>query len=92
VFQRRRTFLATLGLLAALGCGDRHQRGRGLTIEEVPDVVLKAAKKRLPDVDFDSAWVEKEGNEETYEVMGHTREGKQRDVKVSASGEILEVD
>jgi hypothetical protein len=87
-----KTLLASACLLVLLGCGERRVRGRGIPIDEVPETVLKAAKAKLPDVDFDSAWIEKDGDKDAYEISGHNREAKIRDVKVSASGEILEVD
>jgi hypothetical protein len=76
----------------ALGCGEAFERGEGLSLDKVPDAALKAAKKALPEVDFDSAWKEKEGGSVAYEIRGHTREGKFRDIKVSPEGKVLEID
>ncbi|HEV7226298.1 MAG TPA: hypothetical protein VGN42_26560 [Pirellulales bacterium] len=63
-------------------------------IGEVPAPVLESAKKKLPDVKFDTAWKEheKEDGEEVFEVRGKTKGGKTRDIKVTASGKVLEVD
>ena len=61
-------------------------------IDKVPDTVMKAAQEELPDVKFDTAWKEKEGKDEVFEVPGKTKDGKVRDVKVGPDGKILEVD
>ena len=53
---------------------------------------MEAAKKKLPDVKFETAWTEKDGDKLNYEVRGKDKNGKTRDVKVSPTGEILEVD
>ena len=60
--------------------------------EEMTAKVMDAAKKKLPDVKFDTAWTEKKGDSVNYEVRGKDKDGKTRDVKVSPSGDILEVD
>ena len=53
---------------------------------------MEAAKKKLPDVTFETSWTEKNGDKITYEVRGKDKNGKTRDVKVSPTGDILEVD
>ena len=41
---------------------------------------------------FETSWTEKSGDKVVYEVRGKDKAGKTRDVKVSPTGEILEVD
>jgi multidrug efflux pump subunit AcrA (membrane-fusion protein) len=74
------------------GCGKKLDQPETITLDKVPASVMEAAKKELPKVTFESAWIEKEKGEVAYEVRGRDAAGKTRDVKVSTSGKILEVD
>ncbi len=84
-------------LLSALllGCGDGSPgplpEEETVALSEIPEGVLKVAKERLPDVEFERAWlVKEEGGELAYEIRGRNNQGKTREVKVSASGKVLE--
>ena len=81
--------LLLLGLFA-VGCGSAEpiKDETVLALDQVPAVAMKAARKELPDVKFDSAW--KVG--ENYELRGKTAKGKIRDLQVSPDGKVLEVD
>lgn len=82
-----------LALAACLsGCEGRLEPDESVAIEQVPEPVMKAAKKALPDVKFTTAWKERVGGEDAYEVRGQNARGRIRDVKVSASGKVLELD
>ena len=74
------------------GCGERFEQTELVALEKLPEPVMEAAKKKLPDVKFDTAWTEKKRDSVAYEVRGKDKDGKTRDVKVSPSGDILEVD
>lgn len=74
------------------GCGEIFEKTEMVALDKVPEPVMDAAKKKLPDVKFESAWTEKKGDSVNYEVRGKDKDGKTRDVKVSPSGDILEVD
>lgn len=88
----RRAAWAALFLFAC-GCGERtHEAEDALPLEQVPGPAMKAAQKELPGVKFDAAWKEKEGDQDAFELRGKTKDGKVRDVKVSADGRVLEVD
>ena len=78
--------------VAGFGCESKIDLGEKVALDNVPAAVLKSARAELPGVEFKEAWKEKVAGEDAYEVRGRTREGKTRDVKVSASGKILEVD
>ncbi len=54
--------------------------------------VMKIAADKLPGVKFDSAYKETKDGKEVFELRGKTKEGKIRDVEVTADGEVLEVD
>lgn len=81
-------------ILVASGCGDALEPTEMVPVGKLPDPVLKTAKEKLPDVKFDTAWKEheKEDGEEVFEVRGKTVGGKTRDIKITASGKVLEVD
>ena len=78
------------GMLA--GCGPTRERDEVVPIDKLPPAALKAAREKLPGVRFDGAWKERGAAQPAYEIRGRNQEGKVRDVKVTASGEILEVD
>ena len=65
-----------------------------ITLERVPDAVLKAAQKKLPDVKFSEAFenLDKGITLQSYEIKGRNKTGKIREVRVSLTGEILEVE
>lgn len=86
-------FSGLLFLLAS-GCGEALEPTEMVPIEKLPTPVLKTAQEKLPDVKFDTAWKEheQEDGEEVFEVRGKTSNGKTRDIKVTASGKVLEVD
>ena len=72
----------------AAGCGSA-AKDELVPLEKVPENVMSAAKKTLPDVTFDQALKRSDGR---YEVRGKDKTGKVRDVDISATGEILEVE
>lgn len=75
------------------GCGESYDRGDvSVALDAVPPGAMKAAREKLPDVRFDAAWKETRDGKESFEIRGHTDRGKIRDVKVTAAGEVLEVD
>ena len=88
-----RTLLLCLFLFAtSAGCGEIFEKTEMVELDKVPEPVMEAAKKKLPDVKFETAWTEKKDDKIAYEVRGKDKNGKTRDVKVSPTGEILEVD
>jgi hypothetical protein len=85
-------WLAAAGLLG-LGCGGREMaREEAVPLEKVPAAALKAAQQELPDVKFKEAWKGETDGVESYEIRGHMRSGRTRDVRVAADGRVLEVD
>ncbi len=85
-----RRFLVALLLVVALGCQPEQKKGGdNVPLDQVPDPVMKTAKKELPDVEFEQAWKTPDGN---YEVRGKQKNGKIRDVQVKPTGETVEID
>jgi uncharacterized membrane protein YkoI len=89
-------YLVAIGslLILAAGCGKSLENVEMVPVEKLPEPVIKTANEKLPGVKFDTAWKEpeKQNGEDVYEVRGKTTNGKTRDIKVSASGTVLEVD
>lgn len=81
-------------LLLTAGCGKSLENVEMVSVEKLPEAVIKTANEKLPGVKFDTAWKEpeKKNGEDVFEVRGKTTNGKTRDIKVSASGSVLEVD
>ena len=88
----RRTSILAVSLLATLGCGEKGENDVPMPLDRVPPSVLKIAAEKLPGVKFDSAYRETKGGKEVYELRGKTKEGKIRDLEVTADGKVLEVD
>ena len=92
--MRHTAWVGGLLILLASGCGESLENVTMVPLEKLPEPVMKTAKEKLPEVKFDTAWKEpeKENGEDVFEVRGKTSGGKTRDIKVSASGKVLEVD
>ena len=80
-------------LLAVLICGCGESLGEGkkepVALNKVPPAVMKAAKEKLPDIQFDSAFKTSKG---IYEVRGKATNGKIREVEVNEAGEVITVE
>ena len=53
---------------------------------------MAEARKRLPGVVFEQAWTETEDGGLTYEIRGRDEQGKTREVKLSATGDLIEIE
>jgi hypothetical protein len=78
-------------LLAALaaGCSDNRSKDVMVPIDQVPAPLVKVARDTLPDITFDHARKKENG---VYEIRGKNKQGKVREVEVSPSGEVLEIE
>ncbi len=81
------------------GCGDHDQMPeitkQAVKFDEVPETVRGAASKAIPDVKLDEAWknLGSGGKLLSYEIRGkNVANGKIREVRVSLTGEILEIE
>lgn len=88
----RKTLCVAVLLLA--GCGEKaKQSDKPITLDQVPEAAMKAAKaaakKAYPDVKFETATLR---GENVYELTGKSKNGKIHDVEVTATGEVLEVE
>jgi hypothetical protein len=90
--MRGRVLAVVACLLATPGCGEEREQVQSVTKDEIPPNVLKAAKEKLPNVEFNAAWKEVREGKTAYEIRGYQEDGKIREVKVSEAGEILETE
>jgi hypothetical protein len=84
-------FAVLLGLLILAGCGSSPAATTTVPLAEIDPAVIATAQKSLPKVKFDSARRIQFGAEEVLEIRGKLPNGKVREVKVSASGQVVEV-
>lgn len=104
--DRRGGWIATAAAAALIlapimlsGCGDRPEESsrmarRILAVDAVPDLPRGVAEEALPDVEFEDSWanVDKDGTIHSYELRGRNAEGRIREVRVSLTGEVLEME
>ena len=88
----RRLRIPAVALLIMFGCGEKGENDVPMPLDKVPPDVMKIAVEKLPGVKFDSAYKETKDGKEVFEVRGKTKDGKIRDVEVTADGKVLEVD
>jgi hypothetical protein len=89
--------LAYLGLCVALatsqlGCGSKTAPDPTIPLSEVAPQLVEVAQKTLPDVKFESARKKLVNGEEVFEIRGKLPNGKVREVEVSKSGQVIEVE
>jgi hypothetical protein len=83
--------LATVALLAA-GCGRKSNPDPVVPLDQIPAPAMQAAKDELPGVTFEMAWKVKDESGDAYEIRGKTKLGKIREIRVSPTGKVLEVE
>jgi hypothetical protein len=81
-----------LVLLAAFGCGEEVTKMEPVALDKLPAGSLETAKSKLPDVSFDRARKTKFNGEDAYEIIGKDKRGKVREVEVSTTGQVLEIE
>lgn len=88
------TCLIAVCFCLVTGCAkhEKVEQPELLSLEQVPETVMKAAREKLPDVRFDSAWKAMEHGQEVYEVRGKTSTGKVFEVEVAPDGTVVAVE
>jgi hypothetical protein len=81
--------LLLIGLVLLCGCGQGHSDAGAVPLDQLPPGFLDTAKKTLPNVKFEKAWKLANG---TYEIQGRDKNGKRREVEVSSSGEVVDIE
>ena len=85
------TLAAGLALLAA-GCESGPTADQVVPIDQVPPNLMEIARKQLPAIKFDTAFKMKGDGKDAYEIRGRNKQGKVREVELSATGEVIEVE
>ena len=80
--------LSFLVLLAAVGCSQA-SKAEMLTLDDVPENLMTIAKDKLPGVQFDQVIMKSNG---VYEIIGKDARGKVREIELTPSGEVVEIE
>jgi hypothetical protein len=80
--------LLLIGVLLLSGCGGKSDAG-AVPLDQLPAGYLDTARKTLPDVKFEAAWKLSNGN---FEIRGKNKHGKVREVELSPTGEVVEIE
>ena len=83
-----RRFAVVLVLAAISGCASRTPDAP-IPLNQVPASIMKISQEKLPDVKFDRAVKRSDGS---FEISGKDKKGKVRDVELTATGEVTEVE
>lgn len=84
---------------SAPGCGDPDLppalTKQAVKVDDIPEPVRAAARNAIPGVNLNEAWknLDREGKLHSYEIRGkNAADGKIREVRVSLTGAILEME
>ena len=75
-------------LVLVVGCSSE-QKKEPVPLDQVPEKVMKVGKEKLPDVTFDRALKKPNGD---YELIGKNKQGKVREIDITPSGEVTEIE
>jgi hypothetical protein len=82
------TLLVVPVLAFCVGCSPEKKK-EGVPLDQIPEPVMKVARENLPGVKFERA-VRKPNGE--YEILGKDKQGKVREIDITPSGEVTELD
>jgi hypothetical protein len=85
-------YVLLLMVLFAVGCGGTPATKEFVPIAEIEPSLVKVAEKALPTVKFESARKIKVNGEDVFEMRGKMPNGKIREVEVSTSGKVVEIE
>jgi hypothetical protein len=89
----RQWLVAAVVAIPLVGCGDNDDDvGKVKTpipMDQVPEVVLKAAKEVAPDLTFFAAYKDTFEGHDSIELKGKNKLGKIREIEVSPEGKVL---
>lgn len=84
-----RVVTSILAAILFTGCGSQVTRRDPVAFDQVPEVVMKTAREKLPGVTFTRAVIQPGGN---YEILGKDAKGRTREIQVSPLGEVTFLD
>jgi hypothetical protein len=89
----RRWFAAAVLLGSICGCGgdadDVAEPKTPMPLDQVPAVVMKAAKAAAPDLTFYAAYKDKHEGQDCIELKGKTKTGKIKELEITPDGKVL---
>jgi hypothetical protein len=85
-------YTAVVLALICLGCGTKPEPTSIVPLSDISPDLLQVAQKTLPNVKFDSARKIRVNGEDVFEIRGKMPSGKIREVEVSTSGKVVEVE
>ena len=83
--------IGILCLLVCLGCGTEPAPTTVVPLSEIRPELTAVAQKALPGVKFDSARKIQVNGEDAYQIRGKLPNGKVREVEVTVSGQVIEI-
>lgn len=86
------TRLILVAVLFAAGCGGRLSRGTTMPIDKVPPNLIEIAKKEVPGLKLENAYVFESGGKKIYEIRGTNSKGKIIEVEVDETGKVVAIE
>jgi hypothetical protein len=83
-----RTILVLVLTTAVAGCSGKAANAP-IELDKLPPNLLKISQEKLPEVKFEHAVRKPNG---IYEISGRDKKGKVRDVELTESGEVTEIE
>ena len=91
--MRRFAVVTSTLLVAAFGCGGEAVVDQvAVPLDKLPPGALAAAEKAAPRFKFERARKSTYHGQDSFEIIGKDKRGKVREVEVSTSGKVLEVE
>ncbi len=79
------------GIALAAGCSQVNH-DEVIPLDKIPEAAMQAAQKTLPDVKFETCYKGTYGGQEIFEIRGKNAAGKIREVEVTTTGEVVEIE
>ncbi len=80
-------------VIVLAGCGGEPPKSDPVVpIDQVPPNLMEIARKQLPGYTFDTVYKMTVDGKDAYEIRGKDKQGKIREVEISATGEVLEIE
>jgi uncharacterized membrane protein YkoI len=84
----RRMFLGMVLAVLVSACAEK-PKDTLVPLEKIPENLMTIAREKLPGITFEQAVQRKDGR---YEISGKDERGKVREIEISPTGEILEIE
>jgi hypothetical protein len=84
--------LLCLAVVFAAGCGGASIGGKTMPIDQVPANLIEVAKKEVPGLKLENAYVFESGGKKIYEIRGTNSKGKIIEVEVDETGKVVAIE